>query len=185
MSEKLKIEIPSQGWQQLLTSRQEILDSYDRAKKKSKGHEVETDHGRVAEAEIRKWLSGFLPKKYAVTAGYVVSLGLRHDQKMPHFDVIIYDAQNSPVLWIETDPDRSEQGRSMAIPVEHVQCVLEVKSSFSPKTVSEAISHLKDLQPLMNGLDEPSERYKLYLPPSFICGLVFIELRQQHPATPI
>lgn len=166
MSEGLKIELPSQGWQQPLTSRQEVLDSYNRAKKKSKVHQVETDHGRVAEAEIRKWLSGFLPKKYGVTAGYIVLLGLRHDQKMSHFDVIIYDIQNSPVLWIESDSDRSEQGRSLAIPVEHVQCVLEVKSSFSPKTVSEVINHLKDLQALMSGLDDPSERYKLHLPPS-------------------
>jgi len=145
MSEGLKIELPSQGWQQLLTSRQEILDGYDRAKEKSKGRKVKIDHGRVAEAEVRKWLSEFLPKKYGVTSGYIVSMGMRHDQELPHFDVIIYDAQNSPVLWIENDPDRSEQGRSMAIPVEHVQCILEVKSSFLPKTVSEAVKHLSEL----------------------------------------
>lgn len=32
----------------------------------------------------------------------------------------------------------------------------------------------------MNGLDEPNERYKLHLPPSFVCGLIFIELRQRY-----
>jgi hypothetical protein len=142
MDEKLKIEFPSQGWRQFLTSRQEILDAYDRAKERAKSHETETHHGRVAEAQFRTWLSGFLPKKYGVTSGYIVSPGLGHDQKTPHYDVIIYDSQNSPVLWIEGDPDRSEQGRSIAIPVEYVRCVLEVKSRFSSSTAADAIEHL-------------------------------------------
>jgi hypothetical protein len=179
MAEKLKIEFPSQGWKQFLTSRHEILDAYDRAKERAKSHEVETYHGRVAEAQLRNWLSGFLPKKYGVTSGYIVSPGLRHDQKTPHYDVIIYDSQNSPVLWIEGDPDRSEQGRSIAIPVEHVQCVLEVKSRFSSSTAAAAIEHLKDLQPLMGGIDDPKERYKLHLPANFVCGLIFFELRKE------
>jgi len=96
MAEKLKIEFPSQGWRQFLTSRHEILDAYDRAKERAKSHEVETHHGRVAEAQLRTWLSGFLPKKYGVTSGYIVSPGLRHDQKTPHYDVIVYDSQNFP-----------------------------------------------------------------------------------------
>jgi len=57
MSEKLKIEFPAQGWKQFLTSRKEILDAFDRAKQKAKAHEVETFHGKVAEAELRKWLA--------------------------------------------------------------------------------------------------------------------------------
>ena len=178
MTDKLKIEFPSQGWQQFLTSRREILDAYDRAKERAKSHEVETHHGRVAEAQVRTWLSGFLPKKYGVASGYIVSPGLSHDQKTPHYDVIIYDSQNSPVLWIEGDPDRSEQGRSIAIPVEYVQCVLEVKSRFSPSTAADAIGHLKDLQPLMGGVDDPKDRYKLHLPSNFVCGLIFVELRK-------
>ena len=44
----------------------------------------------------------------------------------PHFDVIIYDELDAPVLWIEDTPDASPQGRSLAIPVEHVRGVLEV-----------------------------------------------------------
>jgi hypothetical protein len=178
MSEKLKIEFPSQGWKQFLTSRHEILDAYDRARERAKSHDVETYHGRVAEAQLRTWLSGFLPKRYRVTSGYIVSPGLEHDQKIPHYDVIIYDAQNSPVLWIEGDPDRSEQGRSIAIPVEYVQFVLEVKSKFSASTVPDAINHLKDLLPLMSGTDDHKERYKLHLPANFGCGLVFFELRK-------
>jgi hypothetical protein len=75
---------------------------------------------------------------------------------------------------IEDFPDASPQGRSLAIPAEHVRCVLEVKASFSPKSVGDAIEHLADLP------DEPQEKYKLHLPPTFCCGLIFFELRQEH-----
>ncbi|MGD0383528.1 MAG: DUF6602 domain-containing protein [Thermoguttaceae bacterium] len=91
MSDKLKIELPVQGWKQFLTSRKEMLDAFDRAREKAKSHEVETFHGKVAEAELRKWLSSFLPKRYGVTPGYIVSIGLKSSEKSPHFDVIIYD----------------------------------------------------------------------------------------------
>lgn len=178
--EELKIAFPAQGWKQFLTSRNEMLDAFDRAKTKAKGHEVETYHGRVAEAEFRKWLSGFLPKRYGVTAGYIISQGINSDQKAPHFDVIIYDALNSPVLWIEDDPDTAIAGRSMAIPAEHVLGVLEVKASFNSAAVEKAVEHLGDLAPLLKGVDDPGERYKLYLPQQFFCGLVFFELKREH-----
>lgn len=180
MADKLKIEFPTQGWKQFLTSRKEMLDAFDRAREKSRGHEVETFHGQVAEAEFRKWLSSFLPKRYGVTSGYIVSPGLKSTQRTPHFDVIIYDQLESPVLWVEDSPDVSSQGRSLAIPVEHVRCVLEVKANLSSTSAGEAIEHLKDLLPLMVGNDDPAEKYKLHLPPTFCCGLVFFNLKQEH-----
>jgi|SRR5882724_3175885 len=180
MSEKLKIEFPAQGWKQFLTSRKEILDAFDRAKQKAKAHEVETFHGNVAEAELRKWLSGFLPKRYGVTSGYIVSPGLKSGEKTPHFDVIIYDKLEAPVLWVEDTPDVSEQGRSLAIPVEYVRCVLEVKSTFSSSNVQAAMAHLKDLRPLTGGPDDSQERYKLHLPATSCCGLVFFDLNEEH-----
>lgn len=181
--ERLKVQIPSQGWKQLLTGRKEILDSYDRARDQARTHEIETYHGKVAEAAFRKWLSEFLPKRYAVTSGYIVSPGLGSQDKTPHFDVIIYDHLESPVLWVEDSPDSSKQGRSLAIPVEYVRSVLEVKASFSNQAVRHAIEHLSDLVPLMRAIDPPSERYKLHLPPTFCCGLVFAELRKENASS--
>jgi hypothetical protein len=178
MPENLKVEFPSQGWRQILTARKEILDAYDRAREQARAHEVETFHGRVAEGAFRKWLQGFLPKRYGVAAGYVVSVGLKSTTKAPHFDVIIYDQLEAPVLWVEENPDASPQGRSLAIPVEYVCGVLEVKSSFSAESVKEAVKHLGDLSPVMKGLDHPQERYKLHLPEKFFCGFVCVELRQ-------
>ena len=177
MPESLTVAFPSQGWRQIGTARKEILDAYDRAREKAKAHEVETFHGRVVEAAFRKWLEEFLPKRYGVAACYVVSTGQKSTTKAPHFDVIIYDRLESPVLWVEENPDASAQGRSLAIPVEYVCGVLEVKSSFSAETVKDAVKHLGDLSPVMAGLDDPEERYKLHLPAKFFCGFVCVELR--------
>ena len=173
----LKIQVPTQGWRQLLTGRKAILDAYDRAREQARAHEVETFHGRVVEAALREWLTGFLPKRYGVTSGYIVSPGLSANDKLPHFDVIIYDHLESPVLWIEDTPDASVQGRSLAIPVEYVQAVLEVKSHFSATTIREALGHLADLAPLLSAVDAPSERYKLHLPSTFCSAVVCAELR--------
>ena len=178
MQDKLKIEFPSQGWRQILTARGEMLDAYDRAREHARSHEVETYHGNVAEAEFRKWLGAFLPRRYGVTSGYVVSPGLSSTDKTPHFDVIIYDQLESPILWIEGNPDASPQGRSLAIPVEYVRAILEVKSSFSAQTVRDSLDHLQDLSPLLRHIDPPAESYKLYLPPTFSCGAIFFELRR-------
>jgi hypothetical protein len=178
MQEKLNIQLPSQGWKQILTARTGMLNEYDRAREQARSHEVETYHGRVAESACRKWLGGFLPKRDGVTSGYVVSPGLGSGDKTPHFDVIIYDQLESPILWIEDNADTSSQGESRAIPVEHVRAILEVKSTFSAKTVRAALKHLRDLSPLLGHVDSPTDAYKLHLPPTFCCGLLFFELRE-------
>lgn len=178
MEKKLTVQFPTQGWSQILTSRKEILDAYDRAREHARAEEVETLHGRVLEASVRAWLQDFLPKRYGVTSGFVASPGLSSDAKVPHFDVIIYDQLESPVLWVTKNLDNSEQGRSRAIPVEYVRFIIEIKSSFSASNIRHAINHLADLLLLLSGVDALGERYKLYLPPSFGCCLLFAELRK-------
>lgn len=172
----LRPQMLSFGWKQILTARKKILDAYDNAREKSKGHRVETFHGRVAEASIREWLSSFLPRRYGVTSGYIVSPGFSSEQKAPHFDVIIYDRLESPILWLDENPDSSDQGESMALPVEHVRAVFEVKSQISSSTVRDAVKHLEELRPVMEGADSPGDRYKFHLPPTFVCGMVFVDL---------
>jgi hypothetical protein len=159
MQDGLKVQFPSQGWKQFLTAKKEMLDAYDKAREQARSHEVETYHGRVAEAVCRKWLSGFLPKRYGVTSGYIVSPWLSSSEKTPHFDVIIHNQLDSPILWIEDNPDNSEQGRSAAIPVEQVHAVLEIKSHLSARTVRESIAHLSELLSVMKSVDAMTERY--------------------------
>ena len=61
-----------------------MLDAYDQARVNAKGHEIEVSHGPVAEALFRKWLSDFLPKRYGVTSGFIVSQGEKEDVRLPH-----------------------------------------------------------------------------------------------------
>ena len=62
MGERLKIEYPTQGSEQFLAYRREILDAYDQAKAKTKSNKVKTEHGRVAEARVRNWLARACPQ---------------------------------------------------------------------------------------------------------------------------
>jgi hypothetical protein len=171
----LKYRTGSQGWKQFLQGKKDIIAKYDSAKNKANAHEVATFHGNVAEALLRQWLTTFLPRRFGVTSGFIVSPDPCKGQKLPHFDVIIYDQLESPVLWLDHNPDVSEQGTSQAIPVEYVKGVLEVKSRWTPENAKEAIKHLHDLDELMqqNILTDP---YKKFLSHEFFCGVVFFEV---------
>lgn len=94
--------------------------------------------------------------------------------------MIIYDALEAPILWIEESPDLTPQGRSRAIPVEHVCCVFEVKSQLTPKTISDALEHLADLKPFMKDLNQPGVRGGECLRSRFCCGLIFFEIKKEH-----
>lgn len=52
----------TQGWEQFNASKSAMLSAFDQAIVRSKGRKVQTEHGRVAEAEFRKWLSDFTEK---------------------------------------------------------------------------------------------------------------------------
>lgn len=181
-----KNEVPrpkffTSGWRQFLNSKIDLLRSFDSARSQSRSHKVQAFHGTVAEAEFRRWLSEFLPKKYGVTSGYIISPEITAiEAKLPHFDVIIYDVLEAPILWIEGSPDLSTQGRSRAIPVEHVCCIFEVKSLLTPKTVSEALEHLGDLKPLIQGVNQESDGRRKHLRSGFCCGLVFFEIKKKY-----
>jgi hypothetical protein len=177
---KLKIQLPNQGWKQFLAARTRMLAAYDLARDLENNKLVKTRHGRVAEAEFRKWLSEFLPKRYAVASGYIISPGISSSEHMVHYDVIIYDQLESPVLWVEENPDSSGQGKSLAIPVEYVHAVFEVKSAFNKQSAKEAVEQLAKLKPLLARLDPPNSRSKLHLPANFFCATTFFELRKEH-----
>ena len=109
----------TQGWHQFLGAKKEMLDAYDKAKDDAKAEEVQTSHGVVGEAYVRKWLRDFLPKRYGVTSGFIVSQGQTDKTKLPHFDVIIYDQIESPVLWIKASPDTKSDRKSTRLNSSH------------------------------------------------------------------
>ena len=171
----------TQGWEQFLGAKKEMLDRYDKAKGDAKAEKVQTSHGVVGEAHVRDWLRDFLPKRYGVTSGSIVSQGQTDKTKLPQFDVIIYDQIESPTLWIKGSPDTRPGKESRAIPAEYVRCVLEVKSAFNSESVSEALKHLADLDPLLADVDSlASGPFKKFLPPRFFTAVVFFELRDEN-----
>ena len=167
--------ISAQGWTQFLTKKKEMLDAYRSGKRYSKGRPVRASHGRVAEAEFRRWLTEFLPKRFAVTGGYIVSYSLSEQSPLLHSDVIVYDQLASPVLWVERNSDESRQGNVRAIPAEHVYAILEVKSRLTRRNAVAAIHKLELLRPLLR-TDPDSYRYPRFLPASFSSHVVFFEL---------
>ncbi len=166
---ELHPQVPAFGWKQFLNARKELLDGYDQAKTMSQKHIVQTQHGVTAEVLFRRWLTSFLPQKFGVSEGYIVSLGIPDTEPVVHFEVIIYDKLESPILWCE--------GESKAIPAEHVLAVIELKSALSRRTAKESIDQLAKLAPLLGGSNQAG-RHKLYLPDKFHSYSVFFELRQ-------
>jgi hypothetical protein len=169
------------GWSQFTTQKTKLVSDFKSAKDLSENRPTDTDKGKYAEALFRGWLEQFLPAKYGVTSGYIISQGdsiLSSDAlkgKLRHYDVIIYNRMESPVLWTEISPDHSELGRIKAIPAEYVHGVLEVKSSFNARNIADALKKLNELTPLLK-LDAPNEKYKRYIPANFYMGLVFFNL---------
>src|SRR5258706_235649 len=54
------------GWNEFITNKNEMLDAFEKIKVQTKNRPIQTDKGRIAEAEIRKWLTQFLPKKFCM-----------------------------------------------------------------------------------------------------------------------
>lgn len=172
--------IGTQGWKQFLSAKKKMSEAFNIAKEQSNAHIVPTSRGTIAETEVRKWLSEFLPKRYGVTSGYIVSQGRSDKVKLPHFDVIIYNKLDSPVLWVEGESNIQDRNNTQAIPVEYVHGVFEVKSSLTSQHAKEAINHLLELKPLLEKVDAKDSPYKRYLPLNFTCGVVFFELLKKH-----
>ncbi len=180
MSEDIKEESwATQGSVEFLTNRDELLRAYDREKEKNVDRPIKLSHGNVGEADFRQWLSTFLPKRFGVTSGYIISQGRQAGNKLHHFDVIIYDQIEAPVLWVQGSSDQSENGKRKAIPAEYVLCVIEVKSTFSKENVCDAIAQLRKLEPLMKGQNQGDSTYPEYLPSNFRCMVVFFEIRKK------
>jgi len=85
------------GWSQFTTQKVKMVNDFRTFKDMSENRPTETDKGRYAEALFREWLEQFLPAKYGVTSGYIISQG---DSLLPasalkgklrHYDVIIYN----------------------------------------------------------------------------------------------
>ena len=164
-------------WKQFLQNKNEMLQKYSTAKIKETNRPIKVEHGITAEAEFRKWLRTFLPKRYGVTSGYIITQAKSNNTNTSHFDIIIYDQLNSPILWIDDNPDENDQGKSKAIPVEYVHGVIEIKSNLTNKSLKDGLSKLDELDKFLSNIDDYNEKYKTFLPENFFSALVFFEIK--------
>jgi hypothetical protein len=173
MKKKFKTKYGFFGWQEFLTNRQDLIQEFENALAKNKNRPVRTSHGNAGEAAVRKLFEDFLPKKYGVTSGYIIPDIICQEYVLYHYDIIIYDNLNSPVLWGEADHDDSIQGKKRAIPAEYVFSVVEVKSTFNKNNIRDAMNKLSDLNSL-----------KEYLPKEFTCSTFFFEIKNNLKSKP-
>lgn len=166
----------SAAWDQFLTARDRMLHIYDDAKRAAVDHPVQVHHGVAAEQAVREWLAGFLPRRFGVTAGSIRGQLKRHE-KNRHFDIIIYDQLESPILWAPHDDDRSRPGTMRIIPVEHVCAVLEVKAALNRASLRAAYAKLAELAPFMEKVDPPEAPYPTHLRANAVLCPLFFELR--------
>ncbi|MCL1047295.1 hypothetical protein L2737_18505 [Shewanella electrodiphila] len=159
------------GWEEFSCNRSDILNKFDLAKAKTKSRKVKVEHGNVVEAAVREWLESYLPKKYGVTSGFIIPdfVELSDPYNLGHFDIIIYDILESPILWVDDNDDKSELGKARAIPAQYVKSVYEVKSNLTAQTGKDVIKKLCELN-LMHK----------FLPEHFSCGAIFIELQEKN-----
>lgn len=155
------------GWKEFLRNRKDILTEFDKVLEQTANRPIHVAHGQAVEAYIRKWLAEFLPKKYAVTSGYIIPDLYDDSGKIYHYDVIIYNHLEAPVLWTEGNQDNSEQGKYRAIPAKYVVAVYEVKSRLTKDNITDALSKLDQTKDFSNQLDR-----------NYTCGVIFVDLKE-------
>lgn len=165
------------GVDAFFAERDRLLSDYDKARKQTSDDAVKTAHGNVAESLTRRWLSSFLPKRFGVCKGFMITTNLSFEGPLDEWDILIYDAIESPVSYTREGAD-GEQRR--AIPVEHVRAVIEVKATLTPSMAKLATGKLAMLRQYC-GINSDSA-YPQYLTHPFVCAAVFFETRLNNPS---
>lgn len=155
------------GWKEFNRNRKDILSELDKILEQTENRPIQVAHGIGVEAYLRKWLSEFLPKKYGVTSGYIIPDLYDNSLKLYHYDIIIYNQLDAPILWTEGNFDQSEQGKYRAIPAKHVVAVYEVKSRLTKSNIADALNKLNQTADFSSQLN-----------PLYSCGIIFIDLKE-------
>jgi len=160
------------GVDSFFAERTRLLNSYDHAKAQSADDAVKTAHGVEGEAEIRRWLRTFLPKRFGVCKGYIITTNLQFEGPLEEWDVLVYDEIESPILFTR-GADDAEPKR--AIPVEHVHAAIEVKATLNPENAKKVAAKLLKLKQYIG--EDISPEYPHFLSSLFVCAAVFLETK--------
>jgi hypothetical protein len=130
----------------LSAEREKLLGEYEIALKQVADDPVKVDHGNIGEAALRNFFVRFLPKKYGVTKGHIITPDRDYAGPLEEWDIIIYDAMEAPVLFVRRTADDMENAGRRGIPVEYVRGVVEVKATFNKASARHATDKLLKLR---------------------------------------
>lgn len=163
------------GLDSFFAERDKLLNAYGEAKKQVGDDAVKTEHGVTGEAAVRKWMQSFLPKRFGVCKGYIITTNLEFEGALEEWDVLVYDAMESPVLFTRGPGDADNAESKRAIPVEHVRAVIEVKATLSPTMAKKCTDKLLKLDQYFG--DNRDSEYPQYLSHPFVCAALFLETK--------
>jgi hypothetical protein len=95
------------------------------------------EKGGETEDKVREFLNGHIPKRFHATAGFVIDV---ENQMSDHQDVIIYDAQSSPVYRYE--------GNNQIVSADAVASIIEVKSVLNKSQLENAYEKIAEVKRL-------------------------------------
>jgi hypothetical protein len=98
--------------------------------------------GSGVEVEVRAVLRSFLPDRFRVTSGYIVSATSASEEPSvsPQTDVVIVDTLVPHSLWLVDETQGIE-----VVPREAVVGVVEVKRTITPASLGSAVAHLRSI----------------------------------------
>jgi hypothetical protein len=163
----------------LTAEREKLLAEYEIALKQVADDPVKVDHGNIGEAALRNFLARFLPKKYGVTKGHIITPDRDYTGPLEEWDIIVYDAMEAPVLFVRRTADERDDAGRRGIPVEYVRGVVEVKATFNKVSAAMATKKLLKLRQFVKpeGHEETSWPRRSFLPFGFRTAQVFFETK--------
>lgn len=166
------------GLTALTAERSKLLQEYDAAVQQAADDPVKTEHGVSCEAHFRSFLQSFLPKKYGVTKGYIITPDLEYAGPLEEWDIVIYDAMESPVLFVRQNRDEATSAGKRGIPVEFVKGVVEVKATFNKAMAKKSTEKLLKLREFVRKDNAPRSKYgESHFPFGFRAFSVFFETK--------
>jgi len=160
------------GTDSILAERSKLLGLYDTAKAQCTDDPVKVEHGNVAEEIFRNYLARFLPKKYGVAKGHIITRDLTYDGPLEEWDIIVYDYLESPVLYVREDSGATLQ---LGIPVQHVKAVIEVKATMNQSNAEKVSKKLLKLEQFKRPQDKDKDDRGDYLSWGFFSKAIFFE----------
>ena len=129
-----------QDWRAQVTSVSELLESAERTIS-ARFMEAEQiphlgDRGENRELLLREFLEKYLPTRYGLTKGHVIT---RSGDVSYSADIIVYDRQTCPVFY---------SGVTSILPIEGVYGIIEVKSSLSKAELVDAARKVETFKKL-------------------------------------